>query len=330
MDTSTTYMGLRLVHPFVAAASPYGAQLDSIKRLEDNGCAAVVLPSLFEEQVTLATSGRIRHRDPLDPEFSKVLESFPKPEDYPHGPAEYLEYIRRVKQAVAMPVIASINGTTGEAWLRIAADMEQAGADGIELNMYEVVSDLETPGVAIEEQLLDVVVELKRILRIPLAVKLSPFFTAIGHVARSLDRAGANALVLFNRFYQPDIDVRDMTVTTNLHLSRRAELPLRLRWLAILHGHIQASLAATGGIEVPVDGVKAIMAGAHVVQMASAILRHGPGHFEVVRKTLVDWLEWHHLESVDSMRGRVSLSAVEDAGAFERAHYIRTLQSWAR
>jgi dihydroorotate dehydrogenase (fumarate) len=322
-------MGLALPHPFVAAASPLGATLDSVRRLEDAGSAAIVLPSLFEEQVTFVTSGRIRHMDPLDPMFSEALAHFPASSEY-LGPAEYLEHVRRVKQAVQVPIIASLNGTTREAWLRIARDIEEAGADGLELNMYEVVTNLDVPGAAIEEQVQEVVSELKRILRIPVAVKLSPFFTAVGHIARELDQRGADALVLFNRFYQPDIDVRLLTVTTNLELSRNAELPLRLRWLAILHGHLRASLAATGGIEVPIDGIKAILAGAHVVQMASALLRHGPGYIQSMRDTLVNWLNWHHIASVNELRGRVSASTVKDPGAFERAHYIRTLQSWGR
>lgn len=330
MDTSTSYMGLRLAHPFVAAASPLGAQLDTVKRMEDAGCAAIVLPSLFEEQVTLDKSGRIRHMDPENPAFRELLASFPDAGEYLFGPDEYLEHLARVKSAVGIPVFGSLNGSTGEAWLRIARSLQEAGADGIEVNMYEVVTNLDTPGAAIEQQWQDIVVELKRLLHIPVAVKLSPFFTAIGHVAQELDRAGADALVLFNRFYQPDIDVRRMSVTTNLKLSRNGELPLRLRWLAILHGRVRASLAATGGVEIPIDGVKAVMAGAHVVQLASALLRHGPGFVGAMRDTLGDWLTWHHVASVDELRGRVSLKTVPDAGAFERANYIRTLQSWGQ
>jgi dihydroorotate dehydrogenase (fumarate) len=330
MDTSITYMGLRLAHPFVAAASPFGAHLDSIRRLEDSGCAAIVLPSLFEEQVTLESSGRIRHMDPLNPAFAEALAQFPKAEEYPHGPVEYLEHVRKAKQAVRIPIIASLNGTTAESWLRIAKSIEEAGADGLEVNMYEVVTNPDVPPSAIEQQLYDVVIQLKRLLRMPVAVKLSPFLTAVAYTVKELDNAGADAIVLFNRFYQPDIDVRTMSVTTNLMLSRRAELPLRLRWLAILHGRVRASLAATGGVEIPIDGVKAVLAGAHAVQVASAILRHGPGYFQSLRDTLVDWLEWHHSPSVDDLRGRVSAKSVADPGAFERANYIRTLQSWGR
>jgi dihydroorotate dehydrogenase (fumarate) len=330
MDTSTSYMGLRLSHPFVAGASPLGAHLDTAKRLEDAGWAAIVLPSLFEEQITLESTGRIRHMDPLNPAFSDQLAPFPKADEYFHGPAEYLEHLRKVKDAVAVPVIGSLNGTTAESWLRVAKSIEQAGADGLELNIYEVVTNLDIPGVAVEQQLQDVVVELKRLLRIPLAVKLSPFFTAFGHTARELDRNGADALVLFNRFYQPDIDVRQMSVTTNLELSRSGELPLRLRWLAILHGRVRASLIATGGVETPTDGIKALLAGAHAVQMASAILRHGPGYFKMMYDALVEWLEWFHIPTVEELRGRVSAANVPDPSAFERANYIRTLQSWGR
>jgi dihydroorotate dehydrogenase (fumarate) len=328
MDTSTTYMGLRLAHPFMAGASPLGANLDSVRRLEDAGCAAIVLPSLFEEQVTLETTGRIRHMDPLNPQFAESLSYFPKAAEYPHRPADYLEHVRRVKQAVKIPVIASLNGTTAESWLRVSGSLEEAGADGVEINMYEVVSDLDVPGDAIEQQLRDAVAALRISLRIPVAVKLSAFFTAVGNLVQQLDRDGVNALVIFNRFYQPDIDIRAMTPITNLELSRNAELPLRLRWLAILHGRVRASLAVTGGIEVPADGVKAILAGAHAVQTVSALLRHGPGYVRTLREGLVQWMEWQHVASIDEIRGRVSAKAVSDVGAFERAHYIRTLHSW--
>jgi dihydroorotate dehydrogenase (fumarate) len=330
MDTSTTYMGLRLSHPFIAGASPLGAHLDSVRRLEDAGCAAIVLHSLFEEQVTFAATGKIHHRDPLDPAFADALAHFPAASEYPYSPAEYLDHLHRVKAAVKIPVIASLNGTTSESWLRIAHLLQEAGADGLEINIYEVVTDLDIPGAAIEHQLRDIVLELKRILKIPVAVKLSPFFAAVGNVARQIDEARADAIVMFNRFYQPDIDVRRMTAAPNLELSRSAELLLRLRWLAILHGRVRASLAVTGGVETPTDGVKAILAGAHAVQVVSAILRHGPGYFQTLRDGLSHWMDWQKCASIDAMRGKVSLQHVVDATAFERANYIRTIQSWGR
>ena len=328
MDTSTTYLGLTLRHPFIAGASPLSARLDTVKRLEDAGVAAIVLHSLFEEQITMAESGLIRHKDPFDQQFAAALAYFPTTTDYPFSPDEHLEHLRRVKAAVKVPVIASLNGTTAEAWLKYARLLEEAGADALEVNLYEVVTDLSTPGASIERQIQDVALDLKRMLRIPIAVKLSPFFSAFGNVARQLDEAGADGLVLFNRFYQPDIDIRAMTAAPILELSRRSELLLRLRWLAILHGRIRASLALTGGIEEPTDGVKAILAGAHAVQMVSALLRHGPQYVETMQGGLTSWMDWQHIESIDAMRGRVSLVAAADPSAFERANYIRMLHRW--
>ena len=328
MNLATSYLGLELRHPFIAGASPMSAQLDAIKRLEDAGCAAVVLHSLFEEQITMTESGRIRHRDPLDEEFAATLAVFPAPAEYPFQPDEYMSHLRRVKAAVSIPVIASLNGTTTESWLRQALDIQQAGADALELNMYQVVTDLDAPGIAIETRLRDLVVEVKRLLRIPIAVKLAPFFTAFGNVARRLDEAGADGLVIFNRFYQPDIDIRTMTVSPSLELSRSPELLLRLRWLAILHQRIEASLAVSGGVETPNDGIKSLLAGADAVQMVSAILRHGPAYFKTMREGLERWMEWHHFAGIDDFRGRLSLRHADDPDAFERANYIRVLQSW--
>jgi dihydroorotate dehydrogenase (fumarate) len=327
MDLSTSYLGLRLEHPFVAGASPMSARLDSVKRLEDAGCAAIVLPSLFEEQITMATSGKIHHRDPLDPQFAASLAAFPAAIDYAFGPEEYLEHLRRVKTAVVVPVIASLNGTSGESWLELAARMEQAGADALELNLYEIVTDLDQAGLSIERGIRDLVSEMKRLLRIPVAVKLMPFFTALANVAKQLDAAGADGLVLFNRFYQPDI-VRTMTVVPSVELSRSPELLLRLRWLAILYRRIKASLALSGGVESPDDGIKGLLTGADAVQIVSGMLRHGPGFFATMRQGLERWMEWQHFPTIDEFRGRLSLASVADPEAHERAHYIRVLQSW--
>jgi len=330
MDTSTIYLGLRLEHPFIAGASPLSSQLDTVKRLEDAGVAAIVLHSLFEEQITLSESGRIHHRDPLDEEFTAALAPFPPAAEYPFSPEEHLEHLRLVKKAVHVPVIASLNGTSKEAWLHYAKLLEDAGADAIELNCYEVVTQLTVPSVAVETQIRDMLVELKRSIRIPVAIKLSPFFTAFGNVAQQLDAAGADGLVIFNRFYQSDIDIRQMKAISSLELSRSADLLLRLRWLAILHGRVKASLAVTGGIETANDGIKALLAGAHAVQTVSALLRHGPGFVKTLHDGLVRWMEWQHLGSVQEVRGRVSLQHSPDPGAFERANYIRTLHQWNR
>jgi dihydroorotate dehydrogenase (fumarate) len=330
MDASTSYLGLRLSHPFIAGASPFGYHVDTVKRLEDAGCAAVVLHSLFEEQITFAQEGRIAHMDALEREFAEQLAYFPPSGDYALTPDAYVEHIRRAKQAVHIPVIASLNGRTIEAWLRFATVIEQAGADALELNIYEVVTELDVPGVTIEQRLCDVVKELKRVLKIPIAVKLSPFFAAFGNVALQLDRAGADGLVLFNRFYQPDIDIRTMGAVPRLELSTNAELLLRLRWLAILHGRVRPSLAASGGVATPNDGIKAILAGAHVVQLVSALLRHGAAYVGAMLHGLEQWMDWNKVARLDEMRGRSSLDTIKDRGAFERANYIRTLQTWIR
>ena len=227
-------------------------------------------------------------------------------------------------------MIGSLNGTSAESWLKFARIIEQAGADALELNLYAVVTDLTASAAAVEEQLVDLVKELRRILTIPIAVKLTPFFTSFGNLARQLETAGADGLVLFNRFYQPDIDIKTMQVSPHLELSTSAELLLRLRWLAILYGRVRPSLAVTGGVVTPDDGIKAILAGADVVQLVSGLLRHGPSHLEAMRVGLERWMEWHKLERLEEARGRASLEGTPDPAAFERAHYIRALQSWGR
>lgn len=327
MNLETTYLGLTLAHPFMVGASPLADHLDTVKRLEDGGSAAIVLRSLFEEQITMAESARIHQMDPFDQKFAKALAEFPRPETYPLSPADYLEHVRRVKDAVHVPVIASLNGITSESWARFATSIEQAGADALELNIYEMATDPDDSAMAIEARIRDIVSELKRSIRIPIAVKLGPFFTAFGHVARQLDRAGADGLVLFNRFYQPDIDVLGLTAVPHLELSTSAELLLRLRWLSALHGRVRCSLAVTGGVATPVDGIKSILAGAHAVQLVSAILRHGPGYFGAMREGLVQWMESKSFSSLEDVRGRIGGRA-PDADLFERASYIRTLQSW--
>jgi dihydroorotate dehydrogenase (fumarate) len=330
MQTETSYLGLRLPHPFIAGASPLGYRVDTVKRLEDAGCAAVVLDSLFEEQITFEQTQRIAGVSPDDREFADIFADFPQPEEYPLQPDQYAEHIHQLKKAVAIPVIGSLNGRTKQSWLKFATHIEQAGADALELNMYEVVTDLSVPSAHIESQLVAIVEEVKRLVKIPVAVKLSPFFTAIGNVARRLDNAGADGLVLFNRFYQPDIDIRTMRASPQVELSTSAELLLRLRWVTILHGRIKPSLAITGGVATPPDGIKALLAGADAVQMVSALLRHGPAYVSTMRRGLEDWLEWNKASSLNDVKGAVSLKTRRDPGAFERAHYIRTLHSWTR
>jgi dihydroorotate dehydrogenase (fumarate) len=327
MNLSTKYLGLTLAHPFMAGASPLAGHLDTVKRLEDGGAAAIVLHSLFEEQISMAESGRIHHMDPFEKQFADALSGFPLPERYPLSPEAYLEHLRRVKAAVRIPVIASLNGMTAETWLKFATSIQQAGADALELNMYEVAADADESSAQLESRLRHLVVELKRTIKMPIAVKLSPFFTAFGDMARQLDEAGADGLVIFNRFYQPDIDIATMTAVPHLELSTSAELLLRLRWVAILHSRLRCSLAVTGGVATPSDGIKAVLAGAHAVQMVSAILRHGPAYFTAMREGLVRWMESKQLSSIDDVRGRVD-GRTGDAIILERANYIRTLQTW--
>jgi dihydroorotate dehydrogenase (fumarate) len=327
MDLESTYLGLTLDHPFIAGPSPLTAHLDSLKRLEDGGAAAVVLPSLFEEQITMAASGRIHQMDPHDEQFAHLLTGFPAGDRYPLDPDAYLEHIQRAKNALGIPVFASLNGMTGESWAGFAEKIQQAGADALELNIYELVTNPRLSAAHVEAQIRNLVVELKRRLTIPMAVKLSPFFTALGHVAHELTRSGVNGLVLFNRFYHPDVDIDTMSLQSRLELSTSAELLLRLRWTAILRAQVDCSLAVTGGVNSPIDGIKAVLAGADTVQMVSAVLRQGPAFFHAMREGLVEWMVSKDVISLARVRGRIAGATGTDS-LLERADYIRTLQSW--
>lgn len=327
----TSYLGLQLEHPFIAGASPLSATMRDVRRLEDAGAAAIVLHSLFEEQITEAESGQVHGVDLLDDgEFASLIETFPRPREYRLGPDEYLEHLRGVKAAVGVPVIASLNGTSRGHWMRFGVLLQQAGADALEVNVYRVLSELHLSGETVEGNLASAVRDLKSTLRIPVALKLPPFFTAFANVASRLDKAGVDGLVLFNRFYQPDIDLRTLTARPTLALSRRSELGLRLRWLAILHGRIRPSLAATGGIENGRDGLKAVLAGAHAVQVVSALLRHGAGYLATMIDDFAAWMQRHEIAGVDNLRGRASLQRSADPANFERASYIRALHRWRR
>lgn len=328
MKMRTSYLGMRLENPFVAGASPLSYRLDTLKRLEDAGCAAVVLHSLFEEQITQEYDGHVAHASVFERDFADLLAMFPGSQEYPFGPDQYAEHVFRAKKALAIPVIGSLNGRTPEAWLKFAGLIEQAGADAIEINMYGVSAALTMSATTIEDQLDSIVRDVKRLLRIPVAVKLSPYFTALGTLARRLSQTGADGLVLFNRFYQPDIDIEKLTIAPAVQLSTSDELLLRLRWLAILFGRIAPSLAVSGGVARPEDAIKAVLAGADVIQMVSALLRHGPDYIVTMRRGLESWLDAHEMRSLDDARGAVSLKTTADASLFERAQYIHTLHSW--
>jgi dihydroorotate dehydrogenase (fumarate) len=330
MDLSTTYLGLRLPHPLMPGASPLCQDLGRARALEDAGAAALVLNSLFEEQLVLEQMASLAFQDAHEDAYSEALTYFPGIEHYKLGPDEYLEHLERLKSAVAIPVIASLNGTSLGGWLNFAKLMHQAGADAIELNVYHLVTDPERSGEDIERRMVEMLRALKEQLPIPVAVKLSPFYTALAHFARQLDIAGADGLVLFNRFYQPDLDVEQLEVALRLQLSDPSELLLRLRWLAILHGRVDCSLAVTGGVHGGLDVVKSVMVGAQAVQVVSALLREGPAKLARLRQELAEWLEEHEYESLAQMQGSMSLLRCPDPQAYERANYMEILQSWGR
>ena len=284
MDLSTTYLGMSLPHPMVAGASPLSDEIDTVRQLEDAGSAAIVLRSLFEEQIVREQMADMRYQDGNNESFAEAVSYFPSPELFVMGPDEYLNHLRRVKEAVRIPVIASLNGCTPGGWLSYGRLMEQGGADALELNVYHAALDPEKSGAEIERETVLMVREVKRSVKIPVAVKLSPFFTSFAHFALQLDREGADGLVLFNRFYEADIDVQELQVTRALHLSDSAELLLRLRGIATLAPRVKGSLAVTGGVHTALDVVKSTMAGAHVTQMVSALLKNGPGHLRKVRR----------------------------------------------
>jgi dihydroorotate dehydrogenase (fumarate) len=329
MNLSTNYLGLRLPHPFMPGASPLVDDLDTVRQLEDAGAAAIVMHSLFEEQITRERDATFYHLESHADTHVEALSYFPRPDEFALGPDEYLEQIQRICDAVNVPVIGSLNGTTPAGWLEYALLIQEAGADALELNLYFLATRPDESGSAVEARLLEIVRMVKGSIRIPVAVKLSPFFSSLPHVAREIDRAGADGLVLFNRFYQPDIDIEHLDIVPRLRLSDSSELLLRLRWLAILSGQVRASLAITGGVHTAEDAIKALMAGAHAVQVVSALLRHGTGYLRRLREVIAAWMEEHEYESLAQMRGSMSLERSPDPELFERANYMRILQSWA-
>ena len=328
MDLTTTYLGFKLKNPIVASSSPLWESVSNIRALEDSGVSAVVLPSIFEEQ--LLVEGEHLHRDLArgTESFGEALSYFPVLNDYNHGPAGYLELIRKAKSAVSIPVVASLNGTSRGGWLQYAHDAQQAGCDAIELNLYSLVTDLLRTSVQVENDYCDLVRDLKSSLRVPVAVKLSHFLTAPANLAGQLDVAGANALVLFNRFYQPDFDIEQMEVIPRLALSHSQELLLRLHWVAIIYGRVQSDLAITGGVHTAEDVIKCMMAGAKVAMMTSALLQKGVRHASSVIADLVRWMEEHQYTSIQQMQGSMSYRSAPDPAAFERVNYMRMLSSY--
>lgn len=330
MDLSTNYLNLKLPHPLIVGASPLVDDLDDVKAVADAGAAAIVMHSLFEEQITLEQEHTLRSIESAEESSAEALAYFPKATDYRLGPDQYLEQIAKVKKVSGLPVIGSLNGTTDSGWLRYAKLIEQAGADALELNVYFVATDPKQSGEMIEARTLDILKTVKKSITIPVAVKLSPFYSSLPHFAQRLDALGVDGLVLFNRFYQPDLDLEKLSAVPSLRLSDSSELLLRLRWLAILSGKVKAKLAVSGGVHTTEDALKAVMTGASAVQLVSGILKNGAQIISVLRKGLEDWLTEHEYESLAQARGSMSLEKTPDPSAFERANYMKVLASWKK
>jgi dihydroorotate dehydrogenase (fumarate) len=326
-DLTTNYLGLTLRSPLVPSASPLSQEISSIRRLEDAGAAAIVLYSLFEEQLRLESLELDHHLSAGTESFAESLTFFPQPSEFRLGPEGYLEHIRKAKETVDIPIIASLNGATVGGWTKFAREIEEAGADALECNIYYIPTDPELKAAEIEQTYVDIVWAVKSAISIPVTVKLSPFFTNFANVARRLDDAGADGLVLFNRFYQPDIDLDELEIRPNVLLSAPQALRLPLTWIGILYGRLHASLAATSGVHSAEDAIKLLMAGASVTMMCSALLRNGINHLRHTERGISDWMEQHEYESVRQMQGSMSQQRCSDPSAFERAQYMRAVKS---
>ncbi|WP_454918625.1 dihydroorotate dehydrogenase-like protein [Xanthobacter sediminis] len=328
MDLTTHYMGLRLTNPLVASASPLNRDLDDIRRLEDAGAAAIVLPSLFQEEIEADAARYADLTSAHDESWPEAASSFPMLPDYKSGPHDYLELVRRASEAVHVPIIASLNGVTDEGWISYARQVQQAGARGLELNIYFIPADISQTGRQVEQRYLDILRSVRAAVSIPVAVKLSPYFSSIGNMALALQEEGADALVLFNRFYQPDLDLVRLKVLTDLTLSDPAEIRLPLLWLAVLSGRVKVSLAASTGVATADEVVKYLLVGADVVMATSALLRRGVGYMGDLLGGLDSWLVAREFTSLEQVRGIMSQSRLRDPQAFERANYLKILQGY--
>jgi dihydroorotate dehydrogenase (fumarate) len=328
MNLSTRYMGLALKHPVVAGASPLSSRVDDILRLEDGGAAAVVMHSLFEEQLRQEAAALERITAAVDDNFAEALSYFPPIDGYKASSERYLEILRQARERTDIPVIGSLNGVTPEGWVEHAAEIESAGASAIELNVYYLPADLDETGADVERRYSEVVHAVKSRVSIPVAVKVGPFFSAFGHTARLLAAAGADGIVMFNRFYRPDFDTEKLQANRALELSTPQEIRVGLFWLSLLYGRVDASLAASSGVDSASEVVKYLLAGADVVMTTSALLRYGPGHLSELRRGLERWMGERGFDSIAEVRGRMSLANVENAAAFERANYIRLLEDY--
>ncbi|MGJ3238933.1 MAG: dihydroorotate dehydrogenase-like protein [Anaerolineae bacterium] len=327
---NTSYMGMALKSPLVASASPKMQELDYIKQLEDAGTAAVVLNSLYEEEIEKEREALLHYLEYGTESYAESLSFFPEPETLYAKTDVYLEHIRQAREAVDIPVIASLNGSSFGGWIRFAQNMEEAGASGIELNIYNVPTDPSQTGAQIEQLTLDIVEAVNEAVTIPVAVKLSPYFSNLTHLARQLDQVNADALVLFNRFYQPDINLETLDHEPNILLSTSYDMRLPLRWIGILYKQIKADMAATSGIHTSIDVIKMLMVGASVTMMTSAPLKHGPDIFRQIEADMRRWMTEHEYDSVEQMRGSMSLAHSPDRSAFERAQYMRGLKTYTQ
>jgi len=328
MDLSTTYLGLKLRTPLVPSASPLSEELDNIKLMEDSGASAVVLYSLFEEQLRRDRLELNQHLEHGTESFAEALTYFPEPDEFSLGPEEYLKHISAAKQAVKMPIIASLNGSSPGGWIEYAKLIEEAGADALELNIYYIPTDPNLSSTEVEGTYIEILKGVKAVVKIPVAVKLSPFFSSFANMAQRLDKAGANGLVLFNRFYQPDVNLETLEINPNILLSTPMAMRVPLRWIAILHGRIQASIAATSGVHRASDALKMLMAGADVTMLCSGLIRDGIKQIAHIERDMTDWLEEHEYESVDQLKGSLSQKNCEAPRAFERAQYMRAISSY--
>jgi dihydroorotate dehydrogenase (fumarate) len=328
MDLSTTYMGLKLKHPIVPSASPLSNSLDKIKLLEEAGASAIVMYSLFEEQIEHEANLLGHYLQQGAHSYAEALTYFPDFDTYNVEPDAYVNLIRRAKESVDIPIIGSLNGTSPGGWLKYARHIEQAGADGLELNLYYLPTHTRVTGGHVEQRYVDVLRELKRTVKIPIAMKLTPYLSAPGDMVRRLAEAGADSVVLFNRFYQPDFDLDSLNVTPHLVLSSFYAIRLPLRWIAILYGRVNIDFGLTTGVHTHREVLKGLMAGAKVTMMASALMLNGADHIGVVLQNMCDWMEEHEYESVTQMRGSMSQLRVADPDAFERANYMKVLDSW--
>jgi len=328
MNLETKYLGLTLRNPLVVGASPFCDNLDASKRLEEAGASAIVMHSLFEEQIDLEQQALIHHMETSAESNFEATSYFPHYDDYQLTPDTYLRALVRLKSGLSIPVIASLNGRRLGGWVDYARQLESAGADALELNTYQLATDPDVSGEDIETEIRSIVLAVSEAVRIPVSVKLSPFHASLAHFAASLEQQGAAGLVLFNRFFQPDFDIDELEVVPRLKLSYSSELLLRLRWLSILSPKLKGSLACSGGVHTPDDLIKSILGGAHVVQIVSVLLEHGPRTIPVLLDGLTGWMNEHGHEDLSTMRGALNLKRCPDAAAHERANYIKILQSW--